>query len=52
LITDEGEPNCFQEAHEVESSEKWKKAMEEEMDSLFKNKTWELVKLSKGRNAL
>ena len=52
LLTDEGEPNCFQEACKVEHSKEWKKAMEEKMNSLLENKTWELVNLPKGRKAL
>ena len=52
LLTDEGEPNCFQEAYKVEHNEERKKAMEEEMNSLLENKTWELVKLPKGRKAI
>ncbi|GJX01336.1 retrotransposon protein, putative, ty1-copia subclass [Tanacetum coccineum] len=35
------------EAVACEDSSKWKAAMEEEMDSLRKNKTWELVELGK-----
>eukprot|EP00253_Pinus_taeda_P022567 PITA_22567 len=52
LLTDEGEPNCLQEACKVEHNKEWKKAMEEEMNSLQENKTWELVNLPKGRKAL
>ena len=52
LLIDEGEPNCFQEACKVKHSKEWKKAMEEEMNSLLENKTWELVNLPKGRKAL
>ena len=52
LLTDEGEPNCFQEACKVEHNKEWKKAMEEEMNSLQENKSWELVNLPKGRNSL
>ncbi|GJZ73096.1 retrovirus-related pol polyprotein from transposon TNT 1-94 [Tanacetum coccineum] len=37
------EPLTYQEAIACEDSSKWKAAMEEEMDSLRKNKTWELV---------
>eukprot|EP00253_Pinus_taeda_P023266 PITA_23266 len=51
LLIDEGEPNCFQD-YKVEHNEEWKKAMEEEMNSLQENKTWELVNLPKGRKAL
>ena len=52
LLTNEGEPNCFQKACKVKHNEEWKKAMEEEMNSLLENKTWELVNLPKGRKAL
>jgi len=52
LLTDEGEPNCFQEACKVEHSKEWKKAIKEEMNSLQENKTWELVNLPKDRKAL
>ncbi|GJY27777.1 retrotransposon protein, putative, ty1-copia subclass [Tanacetum coccineum] len=37
------EPLTYQEAVSCEDSSKWKVAMKEEMDSLRKNKTWELV---------
>ncbi|GJT30599.1 retrovirus-related pol polyprotein from transposon TNT 1-94 [Tanacetum coccineum] len=37
------EPLTYQEAVACEDSSKWKAAIEEEMDSLRKNKTWELV---------
>ncbi|GJU22793.1 retrovirus-related pol polyprotein from transposon TNT 1-94 [Tanacetum coccineum] len=40
---DTHEPLTYQEAVACEVSSKWKDAMEEEMDSLRKNKTWELV---------
>ena len=52
LLTDDGEPSCFQEACDDEHSKDWKKAMQEEMDSLLENKTWELVKLPKERKSL
>lgn len=52
LLTDEGEPSCFQEACQDEHSKEWQKAMEDEMDSLQENRTWELVKLPKKRKAL
>ena len=52
LLTDDGEPSCFQEACDDEHRKDWKKAMQEEMDSLLENKTWELVKLPKERKAL
>nr|GFC83103.1 retrovirus-related Pol polyprotein from transposon TNT 1-94 [Tanacetum cinerariifolium] len=37
------EPLTYQEAVACEDNSKWKAAMKEEMDSLRKNKTWELV---------
>ncbi|GJU77961.1 zinc finger, CCHC-type containing protein [Tanacetum coccineum] len=40
---DTHEPLTYQEAVACEDNSKWKAAMEEEMDSLRKNKTWELV---------
>nr|GFA40559.1 retrovirus-related Pol polyprotein from transposon TNT 1-94 [Tanacetum cinerariifolium] len=40
---DTHEPLTYQESVSCEDSSKWKAAMEEEMDSLRKNKTWELV---------
>ncbi|GKD41289.1 retrotransposon protein, putative, ty1-copia subclass, partial [Tanacetum coccineum] len=40
---DTHEPLTYQEAVACEDNSKWKVAMKEEMDSLRKNKTWELV---------
>nr|GEU78596.1 hypothetical protein [Tanacetum cinerariifolium] len=40
---DTHEPLTYQEAIACEENSKWKVAMKEEMDSLRKNKTWELV---------
>ncbi|GJV17432.1 retrotransposon protein, putative, ty1-copia subclass [Tanacetum coccineum] len=40
---DTHEPLTYQEAVACEDSSKWKAAIKEEMDSLRKNKTWELV---------
>ncbi|GKD10892.1 retrovirus-related pol polyprotein from transposon TNT 1-94 [Tanacetum coccineum] len=40
---DTHEPLTYQEAVAFEDSSKWKAAMKEEMDSLRKNKAWELV---------
>ncbi len=52
LITEDGEPSCYQEAVDDTDSEKWKVAMEEEMDSLAKNNTWDLVELPEGRSVV
>ena len=49
LFTDDGEHSCFQEVIDFVDNAKWKMEMKEEMDSLDKNKTWELVELPKYR---
>ncbi|KAG8491046.1 hypothetical protein CXB51_014200 [Gossypium anomalum] len=43
------EPSNYSEAVNCEDLEKWMFAMQEEMKSLHKNKTWDLVKLPKGK---
>ena len=52
LITDEGEPESFQEVHSHKDKQSWMQAMHEEMNSLHKNNTYELVELPKGKKAL
>nr|GEY20607.1 retrotransposon protein, putative, Ty1-copia subclass [Tanacetum cinerariifolium] len=47
---DTHEPLTYQEAVACEDSSRWKVAMKEEMDSLRKNKTWELVDPPAGQN--
>ena len=42
-MTDSGEPECFEEAMQVETRKKWEQGMDEEMDSLVRNQTWDLV---------
>ena len=44
-MTDSGEPECYEEAMQVETRKKWEKGMNEEMDSLVRNQTWDLVQL-------
>jgi len=51
-LTDSGEPECYEEAMQVESRKKWELAMEEEMDSLMHNQTWDLIKLLVGKTTL
>nr|KYP31853.1 Retrovirus-related Pol polyprotein from transposon TNT 1-94 [Cajanus cajan] len=51
-LTDEGEPQSFIEAIEMNDKEKWLQAMEEELQSLKENETYELVELPQGRKAL
>jgi hypothetical protein len=52
LLTDGGEPECYDEACQVEDSSKWELPMKDEMESLISNKTWELAKLPMGKKAL
>nr|GEW78741.1 zinc finger, CCHC-type [Tanacetum cinerariifolium] len=49
---DTHEPLTYQEAVACEDSSKWKPAIKEEMDSLRKNKTWELVDHPAGKKLL
>jgi hypothetical protein len=51
-LTDQGEPQSYKEAINDTHKEEWKQAMQEEMQSLQENHTYELVKLPKGRRAL
>ena len=52
LIDDEGEPESFQEIQSYKDKDCWIKAMREEMNSLWKNDTYELTELPKGRKEL
>ncbi|RVX07261.1 Retrovirus-related Pol polyprotein from transposon TNT 1-94 [Vitis vinifera] len=52
LLTDGGEPECYDEALQDENSSKWELAMKDEMDSLLGNQTWELTELLVGKKAL
>ncbi|KAH9660266.1 hypothetical protein KPL70_024153 [Citrus sinensis] len=49
---DDEEPKSFKEATQILFKEEWQRAMEEEMTSLYKNKTWELIKRPKGRRVV
>ena len=42
-MTGSGEPECYEEAMQVETRKKWEQGMNEEMDSLVRNWTWDLV---------
>lgn len=44
-ITEQGEPSSYQEACQSMHSSHWIVAMEGQMESLHKKKTWELVEL-------
>jgi hypothetical protein len=52
LLTDSGEPECYEEAMQVDTKKKWEQGMKEEMDSLENNQTWDLVQLPAGKRAL
>ncbi|KAG8492333.1 hypothetical protein CXB51_009816 [Gossypium anomalum] len=52
LIADDDIPSTYTEAISNPDGVKWKQAMNEEMQSLHKNKTWELVTLPKGKKAI
>ena len=52
LLTDEGEPESFDEALQVEDSIKWEQAMDDETRSLEKNDTWVWTELPAGKRDL
>ena len=52
LLTDEGEPESFQEVQTHRDKCSWVQAMQDEMNSLYKNNTYGLVDLRKGRKVL
>ena len=52
LSVEDDEPVTFRQANTDVERESWLVAMEEEMESLRKNKTWDLVPLPKGRKAI
>ena len=51
LLTDDGEPECYNEALQDKNSGKWKLAIKDEMDSLLGNQTWELTELPEEKKA-
>jgi hypothetical protein len=52
LLTEEGEPSTLQEALNNPDASFWKEAMQEEIEALHKNNTWELVPLPGGRKPI
>ena len=52
IITKEGELESFQEVQSYKDKQSWLKAMHEEMNSLNKNKTYNLVEFPKGKKVL
>ena len=45
LMIDSAEPECYEEAMQVETRKKWEQGMDEEMDSFVRNQTLDLVEL-------
>jgi len=43
LLNDSGEPECYEEALQVEAKDKWKLVINNKMESLMKNQTWDLL---------
>ena len=52
LLTDEGEPESFEEAKGDTHSREWLHIMQDEMDSLHENYTYNLVELPTWKRAL
>jgi hypothetical protein len=51
-ITEEDIPLTYREAISNSDKARWKEAMGEEMQSLYKNQTWKVVQLPKGKKAI
>ena len=51
-IVEEAIPSTYIKAEISSESKMWKGAMEEEMSSLYKNDTWELTELPKGKKTI
>jgi hypothetical protein len=49
LLIDFGEPECYEEAMQVDTKKTWVKGMKEEMDSLVNNDTLDLVQFPTGK---
>ena len=52
LLSEDGEPSTFHEALNGSDASLWMAAMQEEIEALHRNNTWELVELPKGRKAI
>ena len=51
-MTDYVELECYEEAMQVETRKKWEQGMNEEMDSLVRNQSQDLVEFPAGKRAL
>ncbi|KAE8701406.1 hypothetical protein F3Y22_tig00110548pilonHSYRG00924 [Hibiscus syriacus] len=52
LLTEDGEPSTYQEAIHSSDVSLWMMAMQEEIEALHKNNTWDLVPLPQGRKPI
>ncbi|KAE8715084.1 1-phosphatidylinositol-3-phosphate 5-kinase FAB1B [Hibiscus syriacus] len=52
LLTEDGEPSIYQEAINSSDASLWMMAMQEEIEALHKNNTWDLVPLPQGRKPI
>ncbi|KAE8707942.1 hypothetical protein F3Y22_tig00110365pilonHSYRG00006 [Hibiscus syriacus] len=52
LLTEDGEPSTYQEAINSSYASLWMMAMQEEIEALHKNNTWDLVPLPQGRKPI
>jgi hypothetical protein len=52
LLVDSGEPECYEEAMQVDTKKKWEQGMKEEMDSFVNSQTWYLVQFPTGKTTL
>jgi hypothetical protein len=52
LVTDAGEPSCYEEEVSDEHKNERSKVMQDEILSLYENDTFDLVSLPKGKKAL
>ena len=51
-MVDSGETECYEEVMQVETRNKWEQIMDEEMESLVRNQTWDLVEFPAEKRAL
>ena len=52
LMTYYGETKCYEEEIQVETRKKWEQGMNEEMEPLVRNQTWDLVEFPTSKRAL
>ena len=52
ILQDNDEPNTIEEALSSLNKDKWRNALDDEMESMKENRVWKLVELSKGRKAI